>query len=63
MPAVLAHGDGYTAFDGAKLVLDRIKLDNQVMIDYITDVLGGVIGPQYEDATGDGRIVIVEQAP
>lgn len=57
------NGDGYTAFDGAKLVLDRIKLDNQVMIDYITDVLGGVIGPQYEDATGDGRIVIVEQAP
>lgn len=60
---LLNNGDGYTAFEGAKLLQDRVKLDNQVLIDYITQDLGGVIGEQYEDLTGDGRIVIVEEAP
>ena len=60
---LLNNGDGFTAFDGAKLLQDRVKLDNQVLIDYITQDLGGVIGEQYEALTGDGRIVIVEEAP
>ena len=60
---LLNNGDGFTAFDGAKLLQDRVKLDNQVLIDYITENLGGVIGEQYEDLTGDGRIVIVEEKP
>ncbi len=60
---LLNNGDGYTAFDGAKLLQDRVKLDNQVLIDYITEDLGGVIGEQYESLTGEGRIVIVEEKP
>ena len=60
---LLNNGDGFTAFNGAKLLQDRVKLDNQVLIDYITENLGGVIGEQYEDLTGDGRIVIVEEKP
>ena len=60
---LLNNGDGFTAFDGAKLLQDRVKLDNQVLIDYITETLGGVIGEEYEDLTGQGRIVIVEEAP
>ena len=60
---LLNNGDGFTAFEGAKLLQDRVKLDNQVLIDYITENLGGVIGEQYEDLTGDGRIVIVEEKP
>ncbi|MCR5663972.1 MAG: bifunctional metallophosphatase/5'-nucleotidase [Oscillospiraceae bacterium] len=60
---LLNHGDGYTMFDGAPLLQDRVKLDNQVLIDYITDVLGGVIGEQYADPFGEGRIVIFEEAP
>ncbi len=60
---LLDHGDGYTMFDGATLLQDRVKLDNQVLIDYITENLGGVIGEEYESLTGEGRIVIVEQAP
>ena len=60
---LLNNGDGYTAFEGAKLLQDRVKLDNQVLIDYITQDLGGVIGEEYEDLTGQGRIVIVEEAP
>ena len=60
---LLNNGDGFTAFEGAKLLQDRVKLDNQVLIDYITEDLGGVIGEEYESLTGEGRIVIVEEAP
>ena len=58
---LLERGDGYTMFDGATLLQDCVKLDNQVLIDYITDTLGGVIGEEYEDLSGQGRIVIVEK--
>ena len=47
----------------APLLQERVKLDNQVLIDYITETLGGVIGEDYVEPTGDGRIVIVEEAP
>ena len=60
---LLAHGDGYTMFDGAKILQNSVKLDNQVLIDYITESLGGVIGPEYEELTGQGRIVIYDEAP
>ena len=56
---LLQHGDGHTAFDGAKLLQDCVKLDNQVLIDYIADALGGTIGMQYADPCGDGRITII----
>ncbi len=56
---LLQHGDGHTAFDGAKLLQDRVKLDNQVLIDYIADTLSGSIGTQYADPRGDGRIIII----
>ena len=57
---LLGHGDGYTMFDGAELLLDRVKSDYQVLIDYITGTLGGVIGEQYKDPYGEGRIIITE---
>ena len=60
---LLENGDGYTMFDGAPLLQDSVKLDNQVLIDYITGSLGGVIGEEYEDPYGQGRIVIVEEQP
>ena len=60
---LLNNGDGYTMFDGAPLLQDSVKLDNQVLIDYITETLEGVIGEEYEDLTGEGRIVIVEEKP
>ena len=57
---LLENGDGYTMFDGAPLLLDCVKLDNQVLIDYATETLGGVIGEEYADPTGQGRIVITQ---
>lgn len=53
---LLSHGDGFTMFDGAPLLQDRFKLDSQVLIDFITEELGGVIGEEYSDPYGQGRI-------
>ena len=41
------------------LPIKAVKLDSQVLIDYITETLGGVIGAGYEDPYGQGRIVAV----
>ncbi|MBR5969100.1 MAG: bifunctional metallophosphatase/5'-nucleotidase [Lachnospiraceae bacterium] len=57
---LLSNGDGYTAFDGATVLQDSIKLDNQVLMDYISETLGGVISEDYADPYGQGRIVILE---
>ena len=54
------HGDGFTMFDGCEILLDSIKIDNQGTIDYITEVLGGVVGEEYVDPYGQGRIVAVD---
>ena len=37
-------------------------LDNQLLIDYITDRLGGTIGSGYTNPYGDGRIRVVGAA-
>ena len=59
---LLDKGDGYSMFDGAEVLNRNLKTDLQIIVDYISD-LGGVIGEQYADPYGQGRIVIVEQAP
>ena len=56
-------GDGYSMFKGCKLLQDEVMLDNQVLINYITGSLGGVVGEEYAEPYGEGRIVIVEEAP
>jgi len=56
---LLEHGDGYTAFDGAEVLQDRVKLDNQLLIEYIEENLGGEIGEAYADPYGQGRITII----
>ena len=59
---LLNNGDGCTMFDGAPVLQEGVKLDNQVLIDYITETLGGQIGAGYEDPYGQGRIVAVDSA-
>ena len=56
-------GDGYSMFAGAKLLQDEVMLDNQVLINYITTTLGGVVGEEYANPYGQGRIVAVPEAP
>ncbi|MGX8687968.1 MAG: bifunctional metallophosphatase/5'-nucleotidase, partial [bacterium] len=57
---LMENGDGNTSFSGSTLLQDNVKLDNQVLIDYIVDSLGGVIGGEYSDPWGQGRITILE---
>ncbi len=54
-------GDGYTMFEGANILQDEVMLDNQVLINYITDVLGGVIGEEYAEPYGQGRITVYSE--
>ncbi|MBQ9421440.1 MAG: bifunctional metallophosphatase/5'-nucleotidase [Lachnospiraceae bacterium] len=57
---LLNNGDGNKAFEGAELLKDKAKLDSQLLIDYISEDLGGEIGEAYEDTYGDGRITIID---
>ena len=50
-------------FDGCKVLQECVKLDNQVLIDYITGTLGGSVGEEYDNPYGQGRITIVEEKP
>ena len=55
---ILANGgNGYTMFHG-EFTLEAGPLDSQTLCSYAQDTLGGVIGEQYENPLGDGRIVI-----
>ena len=56
-------GDGTCTFVNDPILLDEIKLDYETVIDYIVDTLGGTVGEQYDDPWGEGRIVIVSEAP
>ncbi len=54
-------GDGFNMFQNGNLLLDSVMIDNQVLINYIVDVLGGVVGEDYADAYGQGRITVIEK--
>lgn len=56
---LLNQGDGYAMFAGAEVLGEDLMIDNQVLITYITNTLGGVVGEQYANPYGEGRIVAV----
>ncbi len=56
-------GDGFTMFQDNKLVLEDAMLDNQVLMNYIIEKLGGTVGEGYTDPHGQGRIVGVPEKP
>lgn len=55
-------GDGFNMFQECNMPLEDIMLDNQALIQYITEDLGGTVGEEYANPYGDGRITIVEDA-
>lgn len=57
---ILNNGDGFTTFKDAEIIDKDVKLDNQLLIDFIVDDLGGTIGEEYADPYGQGRITITE---
>ena len=56
-----AGGDGFSMFKGAKVLRDEVMIDNQVLINYIQDELKGVVGSEYANPYGQGRIEIVAE--
>ncbi|MDD7162094.1 MAG: bifunctional UDP-sugar hydrolase/5'-nucleotidase [Candidatus Ornithospirochaeta sp.] len=50
-------GDGYTMFTDNVYILDKVLIDNQVIINYICDFLGGNVGTEY--AEPQGRITVI----
>lgn len=60
---LLSGGDGMTMFKDCNIAAKEIILDNQALIDYIIEDLGGTVGEGYSDPHGSGRIVIISEAP
>lgn len=58
---LLDGGDGVSVFDGCKVVQQNGSADFQVLIQYITDVLGGTVDASYEKPYGEGRIRVLEK--
>ncbi len=52
-------GDGYTMFADNNFLSEDVMLDNQVLINYIVEKLGGTVGADYVDSYGQGRITII----
>ena len=52
---ILGGGDGYTMFSDCPIIKTAFGVDNEVLLDYIMDDLGGVIPSKYQ--TTQSRIV------
>lgn len=49
-------GSGYTMFTDTVLLQDNIMPDNQILANYLTEYLHGIIGEEYSNPYGKGRI-------
>lgn len=58
---LLSYGGGMTMFRDCKLIAKEIALDNQALIDYITENLGGTVGEKYSNPRGSGRIKVIDK--
>ena len=54
------HGDGFTMFDGAKILQDDFIVDNQALVNYISEDMKGTGSETYKDPYGEGRITVPE---
>ena len=57
---LMDHGNGFTMLDDGKVILQTGETDYAVVANSIRDDLKGVIGEEYENPYGQGRIVAVE---
>lgn len=51
-------GDGFTMFQDNHILKDEVAVDNEILITYLTKHLKGVVGDEYSNPAGQGRIVI-----
>lgn len=54
-------GDGFTMFKGNKILKDEVMVDNEVLINYIKNTLGGTVKADsiYANPYGEGRIRVI----
>ena len=61
---LLLGGDGYTMFTDNEVLRQEVMLDNQVLITYIQQYLGGTISAEkYGQPNGQGRIILIDSEP
>lgn len=61
---LVSGGDGISGIiDKSQVTMEQIILDNQCLIKYIEEKLGGVIGQEYANPYGSGRIAIYDEKP
>ncbi len=58
---LLSGGDGMSMFADCQLDKDKFMVDNEGLIAYIVDTLGGVVGEDYANPYGQGRITILTE--
>ena len=58
---LLNGGDGINMFSDNEVVVQPVLLDNQVLISYIQNYLNGVVGEEYSNPYGQGRIQIKDE--
>ena len=56
---IKSGGDGFTMFQDNTLLKDCVILDNQALINFFVEGLGGQVGEDYQNPAGQGRITIV----
>jgi len=56
---LINHGDGQTAFDGARTIWQADVPDYGVVAAYLHEDLDGIVGEEYATPYGQGRIVAV----
>ena len=52
----IEHGSGMEMFKEAEVIRANVMPDTEILSRYITDDLGGVVGEEYADPAGQGRI-------
>jgi len=51
-------GDGMTMFADSNIIRDEVMMDVDILSTYISSNLGGIVGAEYQNPAGQGRITI-----
>lgn len=54
-------GDGFVMFKDNKILRDEVKIDNQILIDYIQNDLNGRVGTQYAETQSRIKIATADE--
>ena len=57
--ALLGHGDGHTAFDGANELPHDYVEDSTALRNFLVEALGGVVPDEYSERYGTDRITLL----